>query len=972
MKLTLQLLFLLAFGATQTVQAQWCGEHLNLESQANINAFPSMYPNCPDWENTFYIMNSGTITNLDSLIQLRSVNSRLWISNCPNLTDISGLRNLTYVKDLRIANCPKLTSLAGLENLKRVDGLNIGNNAMLTELISFDSLRTLGGIVLSNNPLLVQVGHFPVLEKAPGVMLFMQNPQLPNLQGGFPLLDTLPYLTIDSCANFTSFTGLEHVRRIQNLTAWKNHNLLNFNGLDSLRYINNFIVQRNSQLRNLEGLTHIDTIAKLTVRWNKNIENLTGLGSLKRLAEMEIRDNKNMTSLEGLPNNNCFDKGILWLAENPRIKNLHGLEGTRRVGLLNIFENDSLQNLRGLDSLRYVVAVPTSTGTQLGLLIWENPLLENLHGLEHLDSSQASLAVNTCPSLTSLEGVDALRYVDGLSISENPRLKNLHGLENLQIIQGSVYIRDNDSLQTLQGIGPVAGPGEALSIRNNPMLSECAVQGICNLTNAVVQNALSSVGAPQYPDFSGNLPSCDHYTKVLDSCSTDFSNFGGRVFMDAECDTLPGGTIVGMPYRVVRRTSDNIPVAVTNANGYFSGVMPVGESLAFKTDPIEHYTYSPDSQFIAATASTTQHLNRNFKHCPDFQFNDLRVSIAPIWRPIPGFKHAYKACVENRGTTTTDVNLAVILDGPVADNYVTLSDLGGGQSFQPNTVVWDVQDVPQFQTRCRTVTVLNSTSSPLGEYVVATASASPNPVPPFDIQPDDNSATLALKVVSSFDPNDKQVDRERINIENLPNEAHELFYTVRFQNTGTAPATFIEVLDTLPAELDIRTFEPWSVSHKCRVSFPAGNVVKWRFDNINLPDSSSNQEGSHGYIQFKIRTLPGMQVLDTVRNRVGIYFDYNEVVLTNYAQTVFYVPVATQSPDNAPLLRAYPNPASSSILFDGLETASTIRVFDISGREVATFQEVQNRQVLSIDALPNGYYLASSTGGQWVKFVVSR
>jgi len=60
-----------------------------------------------------------------------------------------------------------------------------------------------------------------------------------------------------------------------------------------------------------------------------------------------------------------------------------------------------------------------------------------------------------------------------------------------------------------------------------------------------------------------------------------------------------------------------------------------------------------------------------------------------------------------------------------------------------------------------------------------------------------------------------------------------------------------------------------------------GKVIKFRFDNINLPDSTTDEENSHGYVIFEIDPLPNVPVGSEIKNSTSIYFDFNEPVKTN-------------------------------------------------------------------------------------------
>lgn len=935
MKKHLCLLALLLLG-TRPSQAQ-CGFSITFDSQAEIDAFPSMFPDCINLDVWLNIHNAPDVTNLDSLQQIvSSSSSQFWIENCPNLTDISGLRNIRTFKDLRIANCASLSSLHGLEQVKYIGSLSIVGNAALKDLISFDSLESVGGIALSDNPTLTGLGHFPRLKTVSNHLTFVRNAALGSFAGAFPVLEHVPLLTVDSCANFTSFAGFDRLRTVHNLQVWRNHQLQDFNGLDSLRHVSGLLAAQDmSQLRSLEGMPHLESVHELSIRRNANLE-----------------------ALPGLPKNGCVN-AQLNVQACPRLKSLAGLEGcVRTLYDLRIDGCDSLQNLRGLDSLRVLVTPPPNS-LNGAFNLYNNKSLESLEGLGSLDSSVLGLSVWECPNFQSLQGLDKLRFLQQLNINNCPRLKNLHGLEALLRLPDGFLVFENDSLETLDGLGPVVGASNGyVAVHSNPRLSKCNQVGTCNLTRTHLERALLITALP-YPRFENNLPGCNHYIEVLDSCAQDFSGFSGRVFMDAECDTLPGGTLVNLPHQIIRRATDGMPVAATNNAGVYFAYAPPGEDLTLLPTPIDHYHVAPDSHFVAAATLPSEHLGLDFKFCPDFDFNDMRATLAHYRPPVPGFEHRYRACIENRGTKIYDGFLTLDLSSPL-DNYLKITDPGSGQQIAPTVVTWKITQIPQFRPKCYTVRVELKPGAPIGEILPAKLLAETDPLAPADINPANNLAELPQRIVSSYDPNDKSVLPEAINLTAQPDD-HRLQYTVRFQNTGTASATFIEVLDTLEAGLDIRTLELRAVSHNCRMSFPADSVVKWRFDNIYLPDSASNEAGSHGFIQFAVNARPGAQPGDSIQNRVGIYFDFNPVVLTNFATTRFFVPVSTSDALTAGTFQVAPNPVSKHqplrvLLENDFSGQVNLECLSLDGRMLySVFREkTARRAVFELPDLPTG------------------
>ena len=179
--------------------------------------------------------------------------------------------------------------------------------------------------------------------------------------------------------------------------------------------------------------------------------------------------------------------------------------------------------------------------------------------------------------------------------------------------------------------------------------------------------------------------------------------------------------------------------------------------------------------------------------------------------------------------------------------------------------------------------------------------------------------------IGSFDPNDKQVIPAGRGMDHhlVPNTPLE--YTIRFQNTGSDTAFFVNILDTLSEHLDLETLWPVASSHKYNMTYlkptTAGQrILRFEFNPIHLPDSSTDQEGSNGFIKFRARMKPNLPLGTRIENKAAIYFDFNEPVITN---TVFHTlhnpPGYSLSTDKFASripLSVYPNPTTGHLQID--------------------------------------------------------
>ena len=109
-------------------------------------------------------------------------------------------------------------------------------------------------------------------------------------------------------------------------------------------------------------------------------------------------------------------------------------------------------------------------------------MLTSFVGLDSIVGIDGILDINHNQNLTNFLGLERLGFVRYLKIYECENLITLEGLQNLQTAEHQIAIHDNPTLENLDGLrGFDFIPEFGVGIYNNPMLSACAVSGICNL-----------------------------------------------------------------------------------------------------------------------------------------------------------------------------------------------------------------------------------------------------------------------------------------------------------------------------------------------------------------------------------------------------------------------------------------------------------------------------------------------------------
>jgi hypothetical protein len=515
---------------------------------------------------------------------------------------------------------------------------------------------------------------------------------------------------------------------------------------------------------------------------------------------------------------------------------------------------------------------------------------------------------------------------------------------------GSIQIDSNPLLENILGLSQAEFIGTNISIRENPNLDMCHVRFLCDYTQQV-----ADVNA-----FKGNGSPCASAPAILAGCQFEGGSGSGRLYLDMNCDQEFDSGDFALPHYLLVRNDDGIPIAHSDADGIYRRYLHLEDTITFRPRDLEHFVLYPVSHTLATGIDPVFYDTLDFALCPDSLFHAVGVTAAPYTDFVRGFNADVQVCAANYGTYPESATLQLDFENFPNAEFVDVISANGGGVISGESVVWDLQDVIPFQTPCFRATIRIDPGINLGSTITAEASITPDNMNGED--PSNNVVILMEEVVGSFDPNDKLVDRERIpeSDEGIPLE-----YAIRFQNTGTFPATFIEVRDTLPAEVDMRTFEMLATSHDYVLSFPEPRVLHWLFDPINLPDSTSNEPESHGFIRYRIQSQPELQPGVEILNAASIYFDFNVPVHTADAVTTVEKPNSTGGSTISIPLSISPNPARDEFLisyeFDQ-PAEYQLRLTDVNGTLVHSEFHVANMpglqsKVMSIRNLPQGVYL---------------
>ena len=439
-------------------------------------------------------------------------------------------------------------------------------------------------------------------------------------------------------------------------------------------------------------------------------------------------------------------------------------------------------------------------------------------------------------------------------------------------------------------------------------------------------------------------------------------NISGQVYVDANGNcTFESGDEPLWPHAVLLKLGGTeIAQTYTNSSGHYWFEAPAGNTYTIELPNVSSFGLQFDCPASGShTVSSMPSLHNDFAlSCkPGF---DLYTT-GSGWGFRPGFDAWLHIGVRNDYCEGKDGILTVELDPQTAYKSATLAPA----SVSGNTVTWDFTGVDlnhRFNVRIEVTVDVNAQ---IDDTLCFKASADPVS---GDVDPSNNVTNYCYPVRNSWDPNMKAGTPGAIGLTGkvAPNQLLE--YTVHFQNTGNDVAYNVYVIDTLDVNVQEQTMMVTDNSHALQLYMLAPNVVKFEFSNIMLPDSASNEPGSHGHVTYRIKQVQDLAHGTEIRNTAAIYFDFNPPIITNTVlNTVdtgqFTNAIKPVNPSPFDVL-VHPNPAKGHLQIEmpGFDGKADVLIHDLMGRIVGQHVVSASGNRISVAGLSPGIYTVSVNG----------
>jgi uncharacterized repeat protein (TIGR01451 family) len=507
---------------------------------------------------------------------------------------------------------------------------------------------------------------------------------------------------------------------------------------------------------------------------------------------------------------------------------------------------------------------------------------------------------------------------------------------------------------------------------SNPLQTQIGLRGTSSADYLVLGDSTCNwATAYPYPTINTQFP-------VSTSCSMP----SGFAFHFGSCATAPGiqfSYITGKVYNDANGNASMDPsespianhIVQVNAGANYISTDGNGDYTYFFVDSTLTYSFaSAPNTYWTSTTPANFTVTPSSQPCSGNDFgmqmipNVHEVSIhCPSWGVKPAQVEPMPISYSNNGTTTESDTITFVMDSL----YAFVSANPAPLAVNGQTITWVYPPLAPGQSGSIMLTLMPDSSGMLGNYMNSTLTIGPI----ADTVPTNNIVNLHQLISLAWDPNEKLAEPS-----GKIKAGTEINYTIHFQNTGTAAASYVTVRDTLDSNLDLMSFEVNGASHPMNFTMSGNGIATFTFYNIQLPDSGSNFAGSNGYVSYRVKTKANLAPTTIINNRAGIIFDWNPVVMTNTtSDTIDFVLGIHQQNNTEYVISANPNPSNGHVVFrfaDNSFSEAELKVYANDGRLVYQQLKLHANESLDLSHLAPGVYsavLLTDSKQQTVKIV---
>ena len=473
-------------------------------------------------------------------------------------------------------------------------------------------------------------------------------------------------------------------------------------------------------------------------------------------------------------------------------------------------------------------------------------------------------------------------------------------------------------------------------------------------SNGASAPIIGNLGAGVYSLYVSDMNGCSDTVFVsLSYGGQPLYLLSGRAYYDINGDSVFNSPDLPLANQLIIKQPAG-QVAYTDSNGmYLFGDTAGSFTLSYVQTGAYHPVQVNNQHQV--TISNANISGLDFALQPDSMYH-----ASSVYTYIP-----FPRCNTSRYYTTSIRNDGTYIDSGIVtftfDSLLTPTSWSAGGSVNGQTITFPFSNLLPTQTQnFYTWFNMPGPNNSLLKKTVSTVVDGAGQIVAMD------SSLGSDMVLCSFDPNDKQVDPIGEGPSHFIPMNSELRYLIRFQNTGNDTAYNVMIADTIDPAIDLNTVYVIATSHPAYFLKDGTNILKVYFDNIYLPDSTTDEDASHGYLLFRCFGNASNPDPTVITNSAAIFFDANPPVLTNAVfNTLTNAAISVEEPSVTQNgITLLPNPTESYTLvsienFNGEE--EKIDVFSVNGALIESHNVYNGSYLLDTRNWEAGLYLVRLT-----------
>jgi len=435
-----------------------------------------------------------------------------------------------------------------------------------------------------------------------------------------------------------------------------------------------------------------------------------------------------------------------------------------------------------------------------------------------------------------------------------------------------------------------------------------------------------------------------------------FPTIEGRAFWDKNNNQIYDDSDFPVQNFLVQVTPNPLS-SFSDENGYFRLYVDNGEyEILGLPDSCWEVSTDYANQVVNIEGGISQEVIYPLNSISNFKSSKVRINSG---RTRCGFSTLFNLSIENDGCNLVNGKFGLVLSNLVRVVEMQTEPV----EIKGDTLLWTYEELTSGENYRIDIVFEIAGTDFIGEFIELIGLSYIEDE--FGNHNLANTYNYSSEIRCAYDPNDKLVNPNRLNqySENYTLFEESLEYTIRFQNTGTDTAFNVSIRDTLDKNLEWTTFRPVMASHPYEAFSQDDGAVEFSFRDILLPDSTTNEPLSHGFVTYKISPKQELPENTKIENTASIYFDFNPPIVTNTIENIMVSVLPTTTSTNTIIstksMQIDPNPFNNFLLIKSVsEFNKQLRIsfFDVTGKEIKTEILQSMNEVIKTTNFNKGIY----------------